>query len=242
MLYIIEIPLHFAIVVSICIITLGILLLSVLSVNRASVEQRMTRLFGFLFVLFIFLMYIVFAISLVILPANANVIELLPIYQIIWGFAGLHGFCLIFYCLGTRYLREHKWVLILILLGGAVYVVLLLILPNPITAFAVTDGWLNYVAMPFVLVFYAAILGFIYMFLVPLFVAYRITKRTEGLEKRWIWIGWFGLFLSFLAAILISAVQFTVPFMLYSFGLVAIAWILIGVGAVSMGLLSKTTT
>jgi hypothetical protein len=171
--------------------------------------------------------------------STASVGELLIFYQMIWGFAGLHGFTVILYCLGTRFLSERKWLLILIILGGAVYVVLLFLLPNPVTAFTVNDGWLNYVAMPLVLVVYAAILGFIYMFLVPLFVAIRLTGKTEGSDRQWIWAGRIGLLLSFVASILISAVQFRFPFMIYYFGLIIVAWLLIGIGAIQMGLLSR---
>jgi len=239
MLYINETPLHFAIIVTICAITLSSVLLSILSVSRANGEQRWTRNFGLLFSLFIFLMYLVFAISIVVLPANASVVELLPFYLVIWGFAGLHGFFIILFCLGARFLRARKWLFLLIVLGGAVYVVLLFLLPNLISAFTVSDGWLNYVVMPLVLVMYSIFLGVIYMFLVPLFVGFQMAKKTEGPTKRGIWIGWLGLFLSFLGAILISAVQFTVAFVLYVFILVAVAWILIILGAVYMGLLVK---
>jgi len=199
----------------------------------------LTRWFGVFYVLFIFLMYVVFAISLAILPASASVSELLIFYQVIWGFAGLHGFCIILYSLGARFLRERTLLFVLIVLGGVAYVVLLFLLPSPLTAITVSDGVLNYVAMPLVLVAYAAVLGVIYMFLVPLLVAIRITRKTEGNAKRGIWIGWIGIVLSFVASILISAVQFTAPFILYSFVLVAVAWLVIAVGAVLMGLLSK---
>jgi hypothetical protein len=240
-LFVNEAPLHFGVVVGICMITLVVLLLSLLSVARAPSEQRLTRWFGVLYVLFIFLVYVVFAVSLAILPASAGVGELLIYYQVIWGFAGLHGFCIILYSLGYRFLKARLLLFILIILGGAVYVVLLFLLPSPLTAVMVTDGVLNYVAMPLVLVVYAAILGVIYMFLVPLLVAIRITRRVEGNAKLGIWVGWVGLVLSFVASILISAVQFTAPFMLSSFGLVAVAWVVIALGAVLMGLLSKST-
>jgi hypothetical protein len=187
-------------------------------------------------------MYVVFASSIALLPANASIFELFPFYQIIWGFAGLHGFFLILYCLGARFLSDRKLVLILIVLGGIVYVALLFLLPNIATAVVVSDGWLNYVAMPLALVGYAASLGIIYMVLVPLFVSLRLTRKAERTKKYWIWIGWIGLLLSLTASILISAVQFTALFMLYCFGLVVIAWLFIGVSAVLIGLLSKPST
>ena len=242
MLFVHEAPLHFGVVLGICVITLVVLLLSLLSVARAPSEQRLTRWFGFLYVLFIFLMYVVFAVSLTIFPASANASELLIYYQVIWGFAGLHGFCIILYSLGARFPRARLLPFVLIILGGAAYVVLLFLLPNPLTVMTVSDGVLNYVAMPLALFAYAAILGLIYMFLVPLLVAVRITRKVEGNVKLGIWVGWIGLALSFVASILISAVQFTAPFMLYSFALVAVAWLVIAVGAVLMGLLSKPPT
>jgi hypothetical protein len=241
-LFINEAPVHFAVVVIICVITLIVMVLSLLSVARAPSEQRLTRWFGVLFVLFIFLMYVVFAVSLAIFPVSAGVSELLLYYQVIWGFAGLHGFCIILYSLGYRFLRERMRLFILIMLGGAVYVVLLFLLPNPLSAIIVTDGVLNYVAMPLALVGYAAILGAIYMFLVPLLVTIRMTKKAEGNTKLGMWLGWIGLVLSFVASILISAVQFTASFILFSFGLVAVAWLVIALGAILMGLLSKPAT
>lgn len=184
-------------------------------------------------------MYLVFAISMAVLPATAGVVELLPFYLVIWGFAGLNGFFIILFCLGARFLNERKWLLLLIVLGGAVYVVLLFLLPTPFTVFTVSDGWLNYIAMPLVLVMYAFFLGTIYMCLIPLYVSIQLNNRMEGSAKRGLWIGWIGLFLSFLGAVLISAVQFTVAFILFVFALVAIAWVLNILGIVLAGLHTK---
>jgi hypothetical protein len=239
MLFIHETPLHFGIVITICVIALISVLLSIISVSRADGEQRWNRIFAMLFALFIFLMYLVFAVSLVILPASASVTELFPYYLVIWGFAGLHGFFIILFCLGVRFLGARKWLLFLVVLGGAVYVVLLFLLPTPFMVFTVSDGWLNYIAMPLLLVGYSIFLGIIYMFLVPLYVGIQMTKRLDAPGRRGLWVGWGGLFLSFFGAILISAVQYTVSFVLYAFVLVAVAWTLIVVGAINMGLLAK---
>ncbi len=241
LLFIHETPLHFAIVVLICAITFGSLLLAILAVNRAEGKTRWTRIFGLLFVLSILLMYLVFAISMAMLPATASVVELLPFYIVIWGFAGLHGLFIILFCLGARFLSKRIWVLLLIVLGGAVYVAMLFLLPNPFTVFTVSDGWLNYVAMPLVLVMYAIFLGAIYMFLIPLYVGIQLNKRMKGSMKGGLWIGWIGLFLSFLGAVLISAVQFTVAFVLYAFVLVATAWVLNILGIVLTRLYTKPT-
>jgi hypothetical protein len=127
-------------------------------------------------------------------------------------------------------------------LGGAVYVVLLFLLPNPLTVLTVSDGWLNYLAMPFLLVVYSIFLGTLYMFLVPIYVGIQMAKRMEGSAKHGLWIGYIGLFLSFLGAVLISAVQFTVAFVLYVFGIVAVAWVLNIIGIVLTGLHRKPTT
>ena len=97
LLFIHETPVHFAIAVLICAITLGSLLLAILAVSRAEGTMRWTRIFGLLFVLSILLMYLVFAISIAVLPATASVVELFPFYIVIWGFAGLHGFFIIVY-------------------------------------------------------------------------------------------------------------------------------------------------
>jgi hypothetical protein len=64
----------------------------------------------------------------------------------------------------------------------------------------------------------------------------------EGPAKSGLWIGWMGLFLSYLGAVLISAVQFTVAFVLYIFGIVAMAWVLNIFGIVLTGLHTKPTT
>jgi len=241
LLFIHETPVHFAVAVLICAITFCSLLLAILAVSQAEGTTRWTRIFGLLFVLSIFLMYLVFVISMAVLPATASVVELVPFYIVIWGFAGLHGFFIILFCLGARFLNERKWLLLPIVLGGAVYVTLLFLLPNPFTVFTVSDGWLNYVAMPLVLVMYAIFLVAIYMFLIPLYVGIQLNKRMKGSMKRGLWIGWIGLFLSFLGAVLISVVQFTVAFVLYAFVLVAAAWVLNILGIILTRLHTKPT-
>ncbi len=79
-----------------------------------------------LFAVFIFLMYMVFAISLVVLPASASVTELFPYYLVIWGFVGLHGFIIILFCLGVRFLGARKWFLFLVMLGGSFFKTIIL--------------------------------------------------------------------------------------------------------------------
>jgi hypothetical protein len=94
----------------------------------------------------------------------------------------------------------------------------------------VSDGVINWLAMPFVVYAYGGILAIFYMFLAPLLVTYRVTKTQEGALKMGNWIAWIGLFLWFIAAILMALVLYVASFMLIVLGLAAVAWAIVFIG------------
>lgn len=98
---------------------------------------------------------------------------------------------------------------------------------TPTTVGIVSDGFVNYIFMPLNFLLYSAFLTVIYLFLVPTLVLYRLANTREGSMKMWTWIGWIGSLLWFISVLLMALVQYTAPFMIYTFILASVAWIII---------------
>ncbi|MFX0168645.1 MAG: hypothetical protein ACFE89_04715 [Candidatus Hodarchaeota archaeon] len=225
MLYIHETPIHFGAIMLLCIIFLVFALIGIIGSLRG--RSPSSGFGGFLAVVFGFLTFMSLAASIYNLPAVATAVQLLPYYLGAYTFVGLHAFCLVFYCLDFEWFKKRMWAVYLPILGTLSWLTLLWFLATPVTVQTVSDGVLTYLAMPFYFILYSGLLAFFYMFLVPFLVLYRLAKEREGAAKMWTWIGWLGIFLWFIAALLMALVQFIAPFMLYTFILAAIAWIII---------------
>lgn len=225
-LYITEVPLHFGLALVICITTLLLALFGLTGVARRGKDATVSTFSGFVSMLFVSLIFMVLVASIYQLPAAATVSQLFPYYLGAWSFIGLHGFFLVFYLLGSAYFKKRVWAIFLPVLGTFSYLVLVWILPTPSTVTLVSDGLLNYVAMPTTLVAYAGSLAIIYMLLIPFIVAYMLGKKRKGAAKRWSWMVWFSYFLWFIAALMFALIQYTATYALYAFALAAFAWIL----------------
>lgn len=226
MLFITEAPLHFGLLVLSCIVLLLMLLIGILAVLKSETPSA-TRFSGFLSVFFAFFAFLILAISINQVPALATNDQLLPYYLGAWSCVALHGFFLVFYMVGFKWLKERKWAVYLPIIGTISFLAILWIFATPSTTVVISDGIINWLIMPLVVYAYGGFLAIFYMFLVPLIIVLRLNKTREGAVKMWNWIGWFGLFLWFIAAILMALVQYVAPFMLIALGLAAIAWIIV---------------
>ena len=223
-MYIHETPIHFGVIILLCIIFLVFILIGVIGSLRA--KSQSGGFGGFLAVIFGFLTFMALAASIYHLPAAASATQLFPYYMAAYSFVGLHAFCLLFYFLGFEWFKERIWAIYLPILGTLSWFVMMWFLATPSTVATISDGALNYLIMPFTFLAYSGFLAFFYMFLVPLLVLFRLSREREGSMKMWTYIGWLGTLLWFLSAVLMAFVQFAAAFMLYIFILAAVAWIL----------------
>jgi hypothetical protein len=229
MLFINETPIHFGVILLLTIILLLFVLLGIIGVLRSE-QPSASDFAGFTGVLFGFLAFMILTASVFVLPAAATAGELLIYYLSVYSFVGLHGFSLVFYFIGVDWFKKRMWAAYLPILGTLSWFVFMWFTVTPATVTIVSDGALNYISMPFSFLLYSAILTVIYLFLVPLWSVFRLTKRREGSMKTWTWIAWFGFLLWFIAVLLMAMVQYTVAFMIYIFILASFAWILIFLG------------
>jgi hypothetical protein len=225
MLYFHEVPMHFGLTIASSIFTLLLVLLGIIGLVQHKNGLSFTALFGTLTMLFGFLALLTLALSMFLLPAAATVSQLLPYYQCMWTFVGLHGFFLVYY-LYWRSFKERLWLNILPILGTISYLTVVWVLVNPLIAFVVSDGVLNYVVMPLTLIAYGGILAIIYIFLIPFYYALTEYKIRVGAVRFWSWMSWLCLFLWFIGALMVALVQYTVFYMLYILGLITFAWFL----------------
>lgn len=226
MLYITETPLHFGLVIIICVLTLLVSLIALIMAIRSE-EPSCTLYNLFLGAFFAFLTFMVIAISIYVLPAAATVDQLLPTYLGAWSFIGLHSFFLVMYMIGLPFFKKRIWAIFLPIIGTLSFLALVWILPTPATVTIVTDGVTNFLAMPFTLVAYGGFLAIFYLLLIPLIVLYRIAQARQGMVKTWTWIAMLGQTLWFIGLILMALVQYTAPYMLFIYGLIIVAGILI---------------
>ncbi|MFX1342917.1 MAG: hypothetical protein ACFFAL_09520 [Promethearchaeota archaeon] len=226
MLYLAETPLHFGLVFIICILTLIVSLIAMIMALRS--EKPSCTLYNlFLAAFFAFLTFLVLAISIYVLPAAATLDQLLPTYLGAWSFIGLHSFFFVMYILGLPFFKRRIWTIFLSLVGTISFLALVWILPLVTPATIVSDGVANFLAMPFTLVAYGGFLAIFYLLLIPLIVLYRIAQARQGMAKTWTWIAMIGQTLWFIGLILLALVQYTAPFILFTYGLIIIAGILI---------------
>lgn len=229
MLYIAEAPLHFGLMLSTAIILLLMTLVGLLWVVRT--ENAGAGLWsGFLSIFFAFFMFLILTIVIYQLPAAATLDQLLPYALGAWTCVAFHAFFLLFYLLGFKWLRARVWVAFLPIIGTISFIAILWLFATPANTFVVSDGVMNWLAMPLIVVGYGGFLAIFYMLLVPLIVTYRVTKDQTGNLRMGNWIGWIGLLLWFIAAIMMALVQYLAPYMLLILGLMTIAWAIVFIG------------
>ena len=229
MLFIADAPLHFGLLLTTTIILLLMTIMGILWVART--ENASAGLWsGFLSVFFAFFTFLILTLMTYQLPAAASVDELLPYSLGAWTCVSFHAFFLLFYVLGFKWLRERVWVAFLPVIGTISFVTVLWVFTTPATTTIVSDGVVNWLAMPFIVVVYGGFLAVFYMFLAPLLVTYRITKTQTGTRRMGNWIAWIGLFLWFIAAILMALILYVSSFILLITGLAALAWAIVFIG------------
>ena len=225
LLFIHETPIHFGVILLLAIIFLVFALLGIIGVLRSD-RPSPSGWSGFLTVAFGFFAFIILAASVYLLPASATASELLPYYLAIYSFVGLHSFFMVFYFLDLSWFKKRMWLVYLPILATFSWIAIMWFYVTPTTVSVVSDGVANYIVMPLNFLLYSAFLAVIYLFLVPTLVLYRLAKTREGSMKMWTWIGWLGSLLWFIAVLLMALVQYTAPFMIYTFILAAFAWII----------------
>ena len=229
MLFIAEAPLHFGLLLTTTIIILLMAIVGFLWVVRTK-DASAGLWSGFLSVFFAFFTFLILTIMTYQLPAAASVDELLPYSLGAWTCVSFHAFFLVFYVFGLKWLRERLWVAILPLIGTISFVTVIWVFTTPATTTIVSDGIVNWLAMPFIVVAYGGFLAVFYMFLAPLLVTYWITKTQTGTQRLGNWIAWIGLFLWFIAAILMALILYVPSFILLTIGLAALAWAIVFIG------------
>ncbi len=225
LLFIHESPIHFGVILLLAIICLFFALLGIMGTLRSD-RPSPSGWSGFLTVAFGFFAFIILAASVYLLPASATANELFPYYLAVYSFVGLHAFFLVFYLLDLSWFKKRMWLVYLPILATFSWIAIMWFYVTPTTVSVVSDGVVNYIAMPLNFLLYSAFLTVIYLFLVPTLTLYRLAKTREGSMKMWTWIGWLGSLLWFIAVLLMALVQYTAPFMIYTFILASIAWII----------------
>jgi hypothetical protein len=226
-------------VLVVCGVSLLFALWALAEVARMGKDAAVGAFCEFLAALFVFLAFLLLAISMVQLPAAAPVDQLLPYYLGAWSFVGLHAFCMVFALLRGEYFQKRVWAIVLPVLGTLSYLALVWMLATPSTVGLVFDGVLNYVAMPLVLLASAGVLLVLYILVIPLFAFYALAKQLKGAQKQWTLSVWFGFLVWAIAALLFVAVQFAAFLGLVALGLAAFAWVFVLVSAYLLDRQSK---
>ncbi len=225
MLFIAESPLHFALALTTTIVILISALLIFLGVIRT--EKPLAGFWSaFLTLFFAFFTFLILTIMMYQLPAAATADQLFPYYIGAWTCVGLHAFFLLFYVVGFEWFRKRVWAAFLPLLGTISFMVVLWVFATPATSIVVSDGVMNWLALPLIVVGYGGFLAIFYMLLIPLIRVYSVTKTQTGLLKQANWFAWIGLLLWFIAAIMMALVQYTAPYMSIALALAALAWLI----------------
>jgi hypothetical protein len=101
---------------------------------------------------------------------------------------------------------------------------------TPTAAFVVSDGFLNWLAMPWIVVIYGAILAVLYLILVPFIHSYRVISKQEGGMRTGNLIAMFGWGLWTISAMGMTFVFFVAPFMLFILALSFVGLLLVFIG------------
>ncbi len=207
MLYIHETPIQFGLIIATWIVLLyGIFVAYRWIITQE--EQKEWNWMMFLILFFLLFTYTCFAAMIYLLPATATATQLLPYYLAAWSSVALYGFFLVNLVFTLPWFKEKHWMRYLFLIATVSFLVVLWFFTTPAASAVVSDGVMNWLAMPLVVVAYGGILAIIYFFIVPFYHVYRVTKPQTGALRTANWIAWFGMFLWHIAAMCMALVAF----------------------------------
>ncbi len=220
-MYILETPIHFAMIIASLIV---VLILALLSFSSPITKEKNLEYHWLSFLVIFFLVgtYAILAAMIYLLPAAATADQLLPYYLGAWSCVALYGFFLVFFAFSSKSISAPAWIKYLFLLATLSFLAVLWFFTTPTTAFVVSDGLLSWLAMPWIVVIYGAILAVLYLFIIPFIHSYRVISQQEGGMKTGNLIALVGLLLWTIAAMGMALVFFVAPFML---GILALGFV-----------------
>jgi hypothetical protein len=231
MLYILETPLHFGLIIVSWVILLLTTLVGFYETSKKD-KWMSTKWLNFLWGFFLFFAFSLLIVIMYHLPATATADQLFPYFLALWSCYALYAFFCAFYVLSTDYFQLPLWLHYLLLIGTISFLALLWFLTTPTTVFLVFDGTMNWLAMPLIIVAYGGILAIFYVFLLPFWLTYQINKQRTGAIKMGNWLIWFGGFLVDLGAIMLALVLFLAPYTLIALSLAALGMIIVLIGGI----------
>lgn len=220
-----EAPLHSGLLILLCVLALLLTLMGIYWMVKS--EKKSRRAFSyFLTSLFAFFTFLIQTIMVYQLPATSTADQLLPYYLGAWTAVSMYGFFLVYYCLDFEFFKERRWLMYLPFVGTISFITVLWVFTTPSSTIVVSDGIMNWLAMPFVVYAYGGFLAIFYFFLVPLYTTYKVTQDPQVTWKIWSWLAMLGVFFWFIAALMMALVLYLAPYMLIALGLAAIAWLI----------------
>jgi hypothetical protein len=215
-MYIFESLLQFgSILLPLCISGI-ILLISTIDIIR---RTHRSRLPGILFLLpysCLFIVLLSFSMSIVILPANATIQQLLPYYQWCGVFFGVFFLTDAFYITFlTKWdiLNGIQLAHILTAIFAIPFLYLIIMVGSDSSVSLVSDGILNYLALPIPVVLYGTTLCIILMILSTYKIFWSEGGKREKREQFWLRLYWFFSQISLVILILAILVEFTAAYM-----------------------------
>jgi hypothetical protein len=230
-MYIHELPVHFGIIILIVIILL-ILLFGGFYVMITREELRERSWLNFLWILFLLFTFAIIGYRIYQLPAVATVDQLLPYTLAAWSAASLYALFSVFIWFTFDFFRKRQWLMFLFLIGSLLFLDLLWFFATPATTTAVSDGVMNWLAMPPIIVATGAVLAIIYLFLMDFIGTYQHNKTREGTIRLYNWIMWFSGLLVNISLILMALVFYLAPYMLVALGLAAIGLVILFINVI----------
>lgn len=221
MLYIHETPIHFALIIASLIV---VLILALLSFSSPITKKENVDYHWLSFLVFFFLVctYTILAAMIYLLPAVATADQLLPYYLGAWSCVALYGFFLVFFAFSSKSISAPVWIKYLFLIGTISFLTVLWFFTTPAAVFIVSDGILTWLAMPWVVVIYGALLAVLYLLIIPFIHSYRVISKQEGNMRTGNLIAYFGILLWTISAMGMTFVFFLAPFMV---GILAIGFV-----------------
>ena len=217
-MYIHEAPIHFGLIMASWILLL-IGTIVALRTAVSSEENRERNWFGFLFIFFLFFVFSIFAVMIYQLPATATVDQILPYTLGIWSTVSLYALFSVYYWFTFDYFAKRRWLMYLFFIGTIGFLAMVWFFATPATMTIVSDGIMNWLVMPFIVVAAGGILAIIYFFLMDFIAMYQLNKTREG--RIWLgnWIVFIGGLLVNLSLVLMALMQYLAPFLLIVFAL-----------------------
>ncbi|MFX1510184.1 MAG: hypothetical protein ACFFBR_07780 [Promethearchaeota archaeon] len=229
MLYILETPIHFGLLLIGWIILLIAILVGFS--NTTTKEKRLVNPWlNFLTFFFLFFTFSILLTMINQLPAAATADQLMPYFMALWSCYAIYGFFAAFYSLDTEHLTAPLWLRYLLLIGTITFLASIWLLVTPATIFLAFDGAMNWLAMPLALLAYGGFLWIIYLLFFPLILTYRINKQRQHPIRTGNWLVWLGGLLVDIGALLIALVLFLAPYTLIALSLIAIGMIITFIG------------